>query len=93
MTCPTVLPMSVAEFLFERVREELDEASCQYEVDASGRVLCLCDDPGEDARAAVARWELVRCCELQPGGQLVLRMLADQYAHHPDHRLEWHNLH
>ena len=92
LTCPNVLPMCLPQFLFDRMREELDEATCEYEIDPQGRITCLCENPSEDIRAALSRWDLVRWCERQPGAEPVLAMLADLYAHHPDHRLEWHNL-
>jgi hypothetical protein len=84
--------MCLTRFLFDRIREELDRAKCAYKIEPQGRITCLWENPTEDNVAALSRWDLVRWCERQPGAQPVLAMLADHYAHHPDHRLEWHNL-
>jgi hypothetical protein len=45
--------MLVVDFLLQRCHEVLVDASCDFEIDKSGRLSCRCQDPAEGVSAAL----------------------------------------
>lgn len=85
--------MLVADFLLERCHEVLDRASCDYEIDRTGRLRCNCENPDTRTAAALDLMAFVLwLAELDLTGEMFLRMLADAHADHPDYSPEWHRL-
>jgi len=83
----------VVDFLLQRCHEVLVDASCDFEIDKSGRLSCRCQDPAEGVSAALEEMALILwLAELDETGETFLRMLADAYADHPEYRPEWHEL-
>lgn len=82
----------MTDFLVERCLETLDSASCQYRATAS-RVVCECENPSEFVEQAFRELALIRWCGSVFGADnSISRVLADEYATHPEYRPEWHRV-
>ena len=82
--------MTVVDFLRARCAEELQQSSCSYELSPTGDQRCLCEQPRSETLELLAKASIVRRWGNDPDKHRLLRVLASEYASHPDYRLEWH---
>ena len=86
----TSADVTLTDFLVARAVEALEASGCELDRRADGRPTCRCAEP--DA-ALSAQIDLIYWCDdRRPTGEAFLRLLADDYATHPDYRPEWHRI-
>lgn len=81
--------MTVVDFLRARCDEELQHASCSYVATPTGDFQCLCDRPESETLELLAKASIVDRWGSDPHRRPLLRILAADYAWHPDYRPEW----
>ena len=84
--------MTVIDFLRARCDEELQKASCSYLARPTGNFECLCDRPEGDTLELLAKASIVHSWRNDPDKWPLLRILAADYAGHPDYHPEWHQV-
>lgn len=72
-----------------RTAEDLTERSCVFEVDGDEHLRCLRTATSREIDELFAQAKLINQWSELPTGQLMLRILAEQYAEHDQYQPEW----